>query len=62
MASIKTIRSALIAKFGERQYRITRSGEIHVFGTMPNTNSIGWYLYGYTDDTDDTETNLHLKD
>ena len=57
MTNIKTLRSALVAKFGARQYRITSGGEIHVYGTMPNTNTVGWYLYGYTDDA---ETNSRL--
>jgi hypothetical protein len=46
-ATETTLRNALRAKFGARQYRITSEGEIHVHGEMPNTNTIGWYLYGY---------------
>lgn len=42
------IRSALRQAFGDRQYRITASGEIHVKGEMPNSEGIGWYLYGFT--------------
>ena len=57
MSNIKTLRSALVAKFGARQYRITSGGEIHVYGTMPNTNTVGWYLYGATSDN---ETNSRL--
>ncbi len=26
------------------KYRITKGGEVHFYGTMPNTNQIGWYL------------------
>ncbi len=26
------------------KYRITRDGEVHFYGTMPNTNQTGWYL------------------
>ncbi len=48
--TIAQIRRALIAKFGERQYRITRDGDIHVHGRMPNTNIDGWYLYGWIHD------------
>ena len=44
------IRTALRKAFGARHYRLTANGEIHVYGTMPNTNQAGWYLYGYTDD------------
>lgn len=48
-AEIRSIRQALRAEFGARQYRITLGGEIHVNGTMPNTNQAGWYLYGTID-------------
>lgn len=44
--TITAIRAALRNAFGDRKYRITRDGEIHVFGTMPNTNQQGWYLFG----------------
>ncbi len=49
MSNITTIRAALIKEFGARQYRITSDGEIHVHGTMPNTNQTGWYLFGAVD-------------
>jgi hypothetical protein len=42
--STNTLRAAPRAKFGDRQYRITRDDEIHVYGTMPNTNATGWYV------------------
>ena len=29
------------------KYRITRNGEVHFYGAMPNTNTIGWYLAGW---------------
>lgn len=44
--TIAAIRAALIAKFGARKYRITASGEIHAFGTMPNTNIECWFVVG----------------
>lgn len=44
------IRKALRIEFGTRNYRITKNGEIHVYGTMPNTNQEGWYLYGWIGD------------
>jgi hypothetical protein len=47
MMTTPTIRSALRQAFGDRQYRITASGEIHVKGEMPNSETIGWYLYGF---------------
>lgn len=29
---------------------IKRNGEVHAFGTMPNTNQTGWYLVGFRDE------------
>lgn len=52
MSTITAIRTALRNEFGTRKYRITRDGDIHVYGTMPNTNTVGWYLYGRTDSTE----------
>lgn len=46
------IRQTLRTEFGPRRYRITRAGEIHVWGRMPNANAIGWWLYGWIGDTD----------
>jgi len=31
---------------GEK-YRITRDGEVHFYGTMPNSNVTGWYLVAW---------------
>lgn len=45
--SVAGLRAFLRAEFGPRRYRITRAGEVHVFGVMPNTICRGWYLYGY---------------
>jgi len=45
------IRQALRAEFGARKYRITRDGEIQVYGPMTNaTHIIGWRLYGHVSD------------
>lgn len=41
------IRKLLRSKYGNRNYRITATGEIHVYGTMPNTNQEGFYLWGW---------------
>ena len=54
----KEIRNTLRNAFGPRQYRITAKGEIHVCGTMPNTNETGWYLFGWVGNT---ETEAHIK-
>ena len=44
------IRAALRNAFGAGKYRITRDGEIHVYGQMPNSIVTGWYLYGWMGD------------
>lgn len=49
--TIQAIRNILRNAFGARQYRITKDGEIHVHGVMPNTNIPGWYLYGHVGDS-----------
>ena len=41
-AQAKAAASNLNAK-----YRITKDGEVHFYGEMPNTNQVGWYLAGY---------------
>lgn len=48
--SEKDIRSILRDHYGRGQYRITSAGQIDVCGRMPNSTTIGWYLYGYLDD------------
>ena len=54
MTTISTtaIRSALREMFGARKYRITAEGEIHAYGTMPNTNIDGWFVFGGVSDRD----------
>lgn len=47
-ASAKATREArtlLSESFGSGKYRISASGAVSVYGTMPNTNQVGWYLY-----------------
>jgi hypothetical protein len=56
--SIRTIRAALRAAFGPRQYRITADGHIHVRGVMPNTRQTGWYLFG---DANSAETYIRIR-
>jgi hypothetical protein len=29
------------------KYRITKAGEVHFYGVMPHSNTVGWYLAGY---------------
>jgi hypothetical protein len=31
------------------KYRITNQGEVHFYGQMPNSTSVGWYLAGYAE-------------
>lgn len=38
------LRAALREQFD--RYRITATDEVHIYGEMPNTNQVGWYLYG----------------
>ena len=43
---IKTLRTALRAKYGAGNYRITRNDEVHVYGLMPNSQTVGWWYMG----------------
>lgn len=43
---IKALRQALRDEFGKRNYRITRSGEVHAYGLMPNSIVAGWWFMG----------------
>jgi hypothetical protein len=45
------IRQALREMFGTRRHRITRGGEIHAYGVIPNSNVRGWWLYGWVGDS-----------
>jgi hypothetical protein len=47
MRSSQEIRSAANKSFGQGNVRITLAGELHLYGTMPNTNVEGWYFGGY---------------
>ena len=38
------LRDLLRRDHGAGKYRLTKDGDVHVYGTMPNTNQIGWYL------------------
>ena len=46
MKNLKTIRQALRDQFGKRHYKITRTGEVHVYGPMPHSQVVGWWLMG----------------
>ena len=40
------LRAALVDQFGKRHYKITRTGDVHVYGPMPNSRIVGWWLMG----------------
>ena len=42
------VRAAVKIIFGAKNARVAKNGEVHVKGTMPNTNQTGWYLLGFT--------------
>jgi len=46
----KQLRAVIRAAANERgcRYRITRDGEVHFYGPMPNTNDTGWYFVGWS--------------
>jgi len=45
----KANRAAIIAYVGAERIRITRNGEVHAYGRMPNSIVTGWYFAGFTD-------------
>ena len=40
------LRELLRRDHGTGKYRLTKDGDVHVYGKMPNTNQTGWYLLG----------------
>lgn len=56
--TITEIRKILRDTYGARQYRITSTGEIHLYGRMPNTNIVGWRYAGAVGDY---RTEQHLR-
>lgn len=42
-------RALIAAYFDGDKFRITRNGEVHAFGVMPNSNRTGWYLAGFAE-------------
>ena len=45
----KTNRAAILAFTDAGRVRITRNGEVHAHGVLPNTNQTGWYFAGFAD-------------
>ena len=46
MKKINQLRAALRAKYGARHYRITRTGEVHIYGIPPRGCTECWWLMG----------------
>ena len=46
----REIRAHVAERYEAEKIRITRQGEVHALGIMPNTNQRGWFFAGY--DTD----------
>jgi hypothetical protein len=34
---------------GAQRIRITRNGELHIYGQMPNSSKVGWWFAGFAD-------------
>ena len=47
----KQIRAHLMERSNVERVKYVR-GEIHCFGTMPNTNATGWWFAGYVQDVE----------
>ena len=45
----KKDRAAIIASVDAERVRITRNGEVHAFGRMPNSIVTGWYFAGFAE-------------
>ena len=45
----KKDRAAIIASVDAERVRITRNGEVHAFGRMPNSIVTGWYFVGFVE-------------
>ena len=46
MKTTQTLRKALREQFGKRNFKITRTNEVHVYGPMPHSNIVGWWYMG----------------
>ena len=40
------LRELLRRDYGAGKYRLTKYGDVHAYGVMPNTNKTGWFLLG----------------
>jgi hypothetical protein len=48
--NIKIARAYIANRNSVERVKVTKDGEVHAYGTMPNTNKIGWYLAGYVNE------------
>jgi hypothetical protein len=49
-SNARVARAYVANRDGVERVRITKDGEVHAFGTMPNTIEAGWYLAGFVDE------------
>ena len=53
MTTVTTAQRRVIkerAECRDCKYRITRDGEVHFYGKMPNSNVTGWWLFAQSVD------------
>ncbi|HSW53270.1 MAG TPA: hypothetical protein VLG93_08560 [Sulfuricaulis sp.] len=53
------VRAAAKKIYGAKNAKVTRNGEVHVRGVMPNTSKTGWYLLGFTGQVELEEKLFH---
>jgi hypothetical protein len=41
--------AAYAMRQGAERFRVTRGGEVHIYGIMPDTKHLGWYFEGFAD-------------
>jgi hypothetical protein len=46
----RALRKRLREDYGKGAYRITKAGEVHAYGVMPNTQDIDWFFVGWVGD------------
>jgi hypothetical protein len=42
--------SAYAARHDGEKFRVSRSGEVHILGQMPNSTTRGWWFAGWGDE------------
>lgn len=46
----QTIRNYIQTQSDVREVRVASDGAVRAHGTMPNTNTVGWYFVGWAED------------